>query len=482
MRLLFLIAALMVATGCSLSHKRDTDATAQENSPDGIEIVENEEVSDNELKPSLKDEDEAEQVEIAEKMSEAKVSLKSYPEVPHSYNRHVQMWLDYFQGRGKKHMETYLERSTRYLPVMKKILKENGLPEDLVYIALIESGFGFSARSHAGAVGYWQFIRETGRRYDLDINSLIDERRDPIKATHAAVRYFRSLYNVFGNWYFAFAAYNGGENRMFRVLMKHDSRDFWTIAETRLLPKETRNYIPKYLAARMIAKDPERYGFTGLNFSDELSYAEVVANQTVNLKTFAEEMGADYEQIRHLNPMFTTEFAPSFNGKSITLRVPTNLSEKAPQAIAKAYVTDTRTIAAVKSSEFYKYKVRRGDNLSKIARRHGTSVANIKRLNGIKSNNALRVGQFIKVPDQVNSKKLLNDLRRSLKDSRQATKDNRGTQILRKNKNKLYVVRRGDTLTQIAQKHKVSLSKLLAANEMRRASKLNAGIRIVIPQ
>lgn len=482
MRLLFLIAALMVATGCSLSHKRDTDATVQENSPDGIEIVENEEVSDNELKPSLKDEDEAEQVEIAEKMSEAKVSLKSYPEVPHSYNRHVQMWLDYFQGRGKKHMETYLERSTRYLPVMKKILKENGLPEDLVYIALIESGFGFSARSHAGAVGYWQFIRETGRRYDLDINSLIDERRDPIKATHAAVRYFRSLYNVFGNWYFAFAAYNGGENRMFRVLMKHDSRDFWTIAETRLLPKETRNYIPKYLAARMIAKDPERYGFTGLNFSDELSYAEVVANQTVNLKTFAEEMGADYEQIRHLNPMFTTEFAPSFNGKSITLRVPTNLSEKAPQAIAKAYVTDTRTIAAVKSSEFYKYKVRRGDNLSKIARRHGTSVANIKRLNGIKSNNALRVGQFIKVPDQVNSKKLLNDLRRSLKDSRQATKDNRGTQILRKNKNKLYVVRRGDTLTQIAQKHKVSLSKLLAANEMRRASKLNAGIRIVIPQ
>ncbi len=473
----------MIATGCSLTHKRNSDAgAAPEISPDGIEIVENEEVSDSDLKPSLKDEDDVEPSEIVEKMGEAKVSLKSYPEIPHSYNRHVQMWLDYFQGRGKKHMETYLERSTRYLPVMKKILKENGLPEDLVYIALIESGFGFSARSHAGAVGYWQFIRETGRRYDLEINSLIDERRDPIKATHAAVRYFRSLYNVFGNWYFAFAAYNGGENRMFRVLMKHDSRDFWTIAETRLLPKETRNYIPKYLAARMIAKDPERYGFTGLNFSDELSYAEVVASQTVNLKTFAEEMGADYEQIRHLNPMYTTEFAPSFNGKSITLRVPTQLTEKAPQAIAKAYVTDTRTIAAVKSSEYYKYKVRRGDNLSKIARRHGTSVANIKRLNGIKSNNSLRVGQFLKVPDQVNSKKLLNDLRRSLKDSRQAKKDNRGTQILRKNKNKVYVVRRGDTLTRIAQKHKVSLSKLLAANEIRRASKLNAGIKIIIPQ
>lgn len=482
MKYVLLIAALVVFSGCSLTHKRAADlAESDASSPDGIQIVENEAVSDTELATSPKEEDEAEVAEIAEKMNETRVSLKNYPDIPHSYNRHVQMWLDYFQGRGKKHMEKYLERSTRYLPVMKKILKENGLPEDLVYIALIESGFGFSARSHAGAVGYWQFIRETGRRYDLQINSLIDERRDPVKATHAAVRYFRSLYNVFGNWYFAFAAYNGGENRMFRVLMKHDSRDFWTIAETRLLPKETRNYIPKYLAARMIAKNPERFGFTDLNYSEGMRYAEVVASQTVNLKTFADELGLSYDEVRYLNPMYVTEFAPSFNGKSITLRVPTNMAEKAPQAIAKAYVTDSRMIAAVKSNEHYRYRVRRGDNLSKIARKHGTSVANIKRLNGLKSN-AVRVGQYIKVPESGNSKQMLKELRRSLDDNRQAKKENnRGSKIIRKNKPTTYVVRRGDTLTRIAEKHKVPLSRLLAANELKRSSKLHAGIKIIIP-
>lgn len=472
---------LSFVTACGIAHKRTIvgDAPA---TPDGVEIVENEDVSDVELKPSPKEEDEEETAQVpTEKLDESKITLKNYPDVPHNYNRHVQMWLDYFQGRGKPHMEKYLERSTRYLPLMRKILKENGLPEDLVYIALIESGFGHSARSHAGAVGYWQFISETGRRYNLQINSLIDERRDPIKATYAAVRYFRSLYNVFGNWYFAFAAYNGGENRMFRVLMKHDSRDYWTIADTRLLPKETRNYIPKYLAARMIAKNPERYGFSNLNFSDALNYAEVVASQTVNLKTFSEELGADFEEIQNLNPMFTTEFAPSFDGKSITLRVPTKFAEKAPLAIAKAYVTDTRMIAAVKSNEYYRYRVRRGDNLSVIARRHGTSVANIKRLNRLGSKNFVRIGQYLKVPDRNNSKKMLNDLRRSLKDTRQATKDNRGSRFIRKNKKQHYVVRRGDTLTRIAKKHNVTLSKLLAVNELRRSSKLNAGIRLVIP-
>jgi len=241
-----------------------------------IDVEKKEDITEaEEVAPDAKDADSEEGAQVEAQaeparapIEDAKVSLKLYPEIPHHYNSHVQKWLDYFQSkRGAVHMQTYLERSTKYIPTMKKILRENGMPEDLVYIALIESGFGSSAKSHAGAVGYWQFIAPTGRRYGLQINSLLDERKDPFKSTLAAVKYFRSLYNVFGNWYFAFAAYNGGENRMFRVLMKHDSRDFWTIAETKkMLPKETANYIPKFIAARMIAKNPEKYGFTKLDF------------------------------------------------------------------------------------------------------------------------------------------------------------------------------------------------------------------------
>lgn len=494
---------VLILSGCgSLNHRYEARNDQDEEivqipvDPDSnelpIDAEKKEEVLESEEVAVTEKEEESEAAEVAAPtepqraaLENTRVTLKVYPDVPHHYNRHVQKWLDYFQGRGAPHMQRYLERSARYLPAMKKILKENGLPEDLVYIALIESGFGFSARSHAGAVGYWQFIAPTGRRYDLAINSLIDERKDPYKSTLAAVKYFRSLYNVFGNWYFAFAAYNGGENRMFRVLMKHDSRDFWAIAETKkMLPKETVNYIPKYLAARMIAKNPEKYGFTNLEYHEPLSYSEVVASQTVNLRTMAQEMGMDYEDLRMLNPQYNTEFAPNFNNQSLVLRVPRNFSEKATVALSKSYVTNTRAIAQVRSNETYKYKVKRGDTLHRIAKRHGTTISKIRSMNNLGSKSALRVGQYLKVPEgQASQKQILQDLRRSLKESRTAEKKPQSSRSIKKPaaKKQIVVVRRGETLTQIAKRHNVSVSRILAANDLNRKSKLLAGTRLVIP-
>lgn len=491
---------VFVLSGCgSLNHRYESKNIGQEEEivqipvdPDSNELpIDAEKAEPTEDVADKDDEDAAESAEpvvSAEPqraaLEKTRIALKVYPDIPHHYNRHVQKWLDYFQGRGAPHMQRYLERSGRYLPAMKKILKENGLPEDLVYIALIESGFGFSARSHAGAVGYWQFIAPTGRRYDLAINSLIDERKDPYKSTLAAVKYFRSLYNVFGNWYFAFAAYNGGENRMFRVLMKHDSRDFWTIAETKkMLPKETVNYIPKYLAARMIAKNPEKYGFTNLAYHEPLAYSEVIASQTVNLKTMAQEMNMEYDDLRMLNPQYNTEFAPNFNNQSLVLRVPKNLSEKATVALSKSYVTNTRAIAQVRSNETYRYKVRRGDTLHRIAKKHGTTISKIRSMNNLGSRSALRVGQYLKVPEGAASQKqILQDLRRSLKESRTAEKKPQSSRNLQKPaKKQVIVVRRGDTLTGIAKRHNVSVSRILAANDLNRKSKLLAGTRLVIP-
>lgn len=507
--LLSTFLCLLILSGCGTLNKRYTKAEEHDDEivqipvdPDQPnvlpidaekkeEVIAAEDVAPDAEKVEEDDEpvtsDKFSQVEPARvDIEDAKVALKVYPEIPHHYNRHVQKWLDYFQSkRGSVHMQKYLERSGRYLPAMKKVLRENGLPEDLVYIALIESGFGSSARSHAGAVGYWQFIAPTGRRYNLQINSLIDERKDPYKSTMAAVKYFRSLYNVFGNWYFAFAAYNGGENRMFRVLMKHESRDFWAIAETKkMLPKETVNYIPKYLAARMIAKNPEKYGFSNLEYHDPLSYSEVVASQTVNLKTLAQEMNVDYEEIRSLNPQFNTEFAPNFNNQTLVIRVPTNFADKASVAMSKSYVTNARAIAQVRSNENYRYKVKRGDTLHRIARKHGTTIARIRSLNNLGSRSALRVGQYLNVPEgQASQKQIINDLRRTLKESRTAEKKPQSSKRAPAKERKQHIiVKRGDTLIHIARRYNVPISKILAANDLGKRSKLLVGTKLVIPQ
>lgn len=150
----------------------------------------------------------------------------SYGEIALDDNEHVQQWIRYFQGRGRVHMEQYLQRSTRYLPMMKQVLRENGLPEDLVYISLIESGFSPQAHSHSNAVGYWQFIRSTGRRFGLTVDPFIDERRDPVLSTRAAAEYFKSLYSLFGSWHLALSAYNTGENRVKRAVTRYYTRDF----------------------------------------------------------------------------------------------------------------------------------------------------------------------------------------------------------------------------------------------------------------
>jgi membrane-bound lytic murein transglycosylase D len=224
-----------------------------------------------------------------------------------TYNDSVEMWVKYFTGRGRKHMQKYLERSGRYSKTMRNILREEGVPEDLIYIALIESGFSHSATSHASAVGYWQFIRGTGKRYGLEISGSIDERRDPILATHAAAKYFKALNAVFNDWFLAMASYNAGENRVKRAVMKHYANDFWLLKKKRALPRETRNYVPKFLAARLIAENPSYYGFNNIDYEPALSWDEVVVDHHVNLRKFARRLGLSYKSVQKYNPRYRFE-------------------------------------------------------------------------------------------------------------------------------------------------------------------------------
>ena len=181
--------------------------------------------------------------------------------LPLEINQEVERWIDFFTVKDRERFQRFLERGEKYKPQIMAALREQGVPPEIYYQAMIESGFATSATSRAKAVGIWQFMRETGRRYGLRVDSYVDERRDPLRSTVAAALYMKDLYNVFHSWYLAVAAYNAGEGRIMNTIMRSKTRDFWEMARRKVLPNETMNYIPKFIAATMIGTDPQKYGF-----------------------------------------------------------------------------------------------------------------------------------------------------------------------------------------------------------------------------
>jgi membrane-bound lytic murein transglycosylase D len=182
-------------------------------------------------------------------------------DLPIDYNREVKTWIRHFQGPGRQVFATWLRRSHKFLPSIQKTLSQNGLPQDLAYIAMIESGFANNAVSPANAVGPWQFIEDTGLRYGLKVTWWLDERRDLDKSTKAAAKYLRYLHRMFGSWYLAAAGYNTGENRIQRLVQKFNTKNFWSLSKQGALHDETKEYIPKLIAVMLIAKAPSLYGF-----------------------------------------------------------------------------------------------------------------------------------------------------------------------------------------------------------------------------
>ncbi len=383
--------------------------------------------------------------------------------IPIEVNENVEMWIKYFQGRGRPHMERYLARSTRYEALMKKVLRDNKLPEDLFYIALIESGFTSNARSTASAVGFWQFIRGTGKRYKLEINKMVDERRDPILATQAAAEYFKDLFKLLDSWYLSMAAYNVGEGRVLKVVKKYKTHDFWELSRNKhALPRETDNYVPKYIAAKMIAKNPDKYGFEGIDYMTPIEFDYLSFDQPVNLKLMAEKMNINYEDFKDLNPKYKGEIAPLDNGK-LNLRIP-------PGTLQAGLDAAKLSIAAVvdfvpDQNEFDTHKVKRGETLSTIARKYRTNIAYLREINDLARKKKLRVGQKLLVPDRTSVVKN--------KKSKTETKE-----IV---KGAFYIVQPGDSLASIAEKYKISVLDLKKKNKLSRKSKLRSGRRLVLP-
>ncbi|MDP2689168.1 MAG: transglycosylase SLT domain-containing protein, partial [Deltaproteobacteria bacterium] len=221
----------------------------------------------------------------------------SIPGIPIVVNKNVESFIKYFQGNGRKYFEKWWDRSQHYMVMIREILQENGMPEDLSYIAFIESGLNPKARSKSNAVGMWQFIKGTGVKYGLRVDWWIDERMDPEKATHAAARYFKDLYGRFGSWYLAAAGYNAGEGRVMSAVRKHGSEDFWELASHKKpFKRETKDYVPKYLAALMIAKDPVSYGFEEIEYREGPMYEKVKVSQATDLRVIARAAGTTVEE------------------------------------------------------------------------------------------------------------------------------------------------------------------------------------------
>lgn len=249
-------------------------------------------------------------------------------DLPMTYNKSVQKWITYYQGRGKNWLKKTFSRTYKYFPSMQYALKQKNMPLDLAYITIIESGLSPKARSHASAVGYWQFIKPTATRYGLKVNWWVDERMDFYRSTEAAVSYLDDLYGMFGSWYLAASAYNMGENKLKRLIKKYKTKNYWILSKQRDFPKETRDYVPKLIATVLIAKAPKLYGFRDIKQLQPHSYDVFHVPGGTDLYNFAQHMGLQPKILQVLNPGILKGFIPRFV-KNYRVRIPKGYTPKA---------------------------------------------------------------------------------------------------------------------------------------------------------
>lgn len=248
-------------------------------------------------------------------------------DIPVTYNAKVKWWINHFQTNGRKWFRLWMERSNAYMPKMQGLLQERGLPQDLAYVAMIESGFSSQAVSPAAAVGYWQFIQPTANKYGLQTSWWLDERRDFTKSTTAAAHYLGDLFRIFKTWYLTAAAYNMGETRLRRLIEKYDTHSYWALSMQPDFPQETREYIPKLLAAMFITKAPKLYGFDQLNLQSLEAYEYFFVPGGTDLINLARYMRVSSDILMELNPELTRGFVPN-TVKSHLIRIPKGLASR----------------------------------------------------------------------------------------------------------------------------------------------------------
>jgi len=331
-----------------------------------------------------------------ESPAKAKAVSKKH-EVPFEFNQKVADWIRYFSQNDRERFQRFLDRGEPYRETVENILEENHVPVDLYYLGLIESGFNFRAKSHASAVGVWQFIRSTGRIYGLDVDPYIDERKDPIRATEAAARHLRDLHREFHSWYLAMAAYNAGPGRIRGAVRRGRTDDFWELVRKRVLPRETMDYVPKFLAARYIGENPDLFAFY-LNEEKKYPNVELVkVPSPIRFSSIEKICEIPSGTLEFVNPHYLRGYTHP-GQKTDEIWVP----EEDVKLVQSHFTNLKRAVIHVRSIRSRRkwgvpvYVVRRGDSLFKIAHRRGLSVAYLKRVNGLRSSRVYP-GQHLKL-------------------------------------------------------------------------------------
>lgn len=309
-----------------------------------------------------------------------------------SVKRHIQ----FFNTSIRSRFEQWLLRLSRYRPLVENIFAEFDLPSDLIFLSLVESGFNPHAYSRAKATGPWQFMKGTAKVYGLRVDRYVDERRDPIKSTVAAARYLRDLYDMFGTWPLAMAAYNAGEGKVMRALRKAQAESFREISKTRLIRRETKEYVPRFMAATIIAKNPDRYGFSR-EASQPHEFEEVVVTRPLHFRSISKVSGISYEELRLLNPELRRDATPP-GDRSYLLKVPVGTKTKVEELLDRIPTykfPSFRAKAKTRSSGASRwYKVRVGDTLEKLSRRFRIPLQTLKSKNNL-SGPTIRAGEFL---------------------------------------------------------------------------------------
>lgn len=378
-------------------------------------------------------------------------------DIPIVSNERVDNSLAYLQTVAREAFASYLNRSGKYMPLVEKILEEEGLPHDLAYLPLVESGYNPHAYSRARAVGMWQFMASTGKLYGLRNSWWYDHRRDFEKSTRAAARHLRDLYAQFGNWELALAAYNSGSGKVSRQIKSKKSKDFWKLK----LPRETKNYVPLFMAATIIAKQPEKYGFYPV-YEAPLEYDSVTTSKCISFNNISAETGIAVADLEFLNPELRRGVTPP-DYKEYKLRI--------PKGSESGFLTAYENIPSEKTTNWATHKIRNGETVSTIARKYGVSIASIVQANNLGRRKQIYAGKTLMIPIPPGNTYV----------ERPSSSSAKVKNVVEKSSNGKYLVREGDTLWDIAVAHGVSVSRLKAANRLS-SNKIYAGRWLVIPE
>ncbi len=371
---------------------------------------------------------------------------------PITINQKVRLAMQYFQTKGRPVFTRWLERSGKYDKLIKDILIEEGVPTELFFVAMIESGLNPQANSYARAVGMWQFISATGKAYGLRHDWWFDERRDVIKATHAAARHFKDLHASFDDWYLSLAGYNCNPKKVKREMRQKNTSDFWQLSR---LPRQTRNYVPTFLAARVLASSPEKFGF---EFTREkpFEFDMVEINEAIDLNLVARFTDTTYQFIREINPAVLRWTTPP-GVKDFTLYLPKGKKD--------IFLERLKQIPEAEKSSYVRHQVRSGETISTIARKYHTTIQILQSQNSLKGT-TIRDGQYLVIPVPQNSEHYQQSQAVVEPKPKNKYQPKKITELAG-HKKVQYVVKSGDTIGEIAESFNVRASDIRSWNGLR---------------